>query len=74
MTVDQITREALQLPEKSRAEIVQQLLRSFEDKPDEGIEEAWATEAEKRFQELKSGKVQTSTAEQMISNVLSKLP
>lgn len=61
------------LPEKSRAEIIQQLLRSFEDEPDEGIEEVWAAETEKRFQELKSGKVQSTPVEQMFSNVLSKL-
>jgi putative addiction module component (TIGR02574 family) len=73
MSVDDITREALQLPEKSRAEIVHQLLRSFEGEPDAGVEETWAAEAEKRFQELKSGKTQSAPIEQMFSNVLSKL-
>ena len=73
MTVEQITREALQLPERSRAEIVQQLLRSFEEEPEEGVEAAWAEEAERRFQELKGGKVPSAPVDQMFTNVLNKL-
>lgn len=73
MSIEEIASEALRLPEAARAELIQQLLRSFEEKADEGVEEAWAKEAERRFIEMKEGRVEKVSAEEMFQNVLSHL-
>ena len=53
----QVLREALQLPPKARADIAGTLLRSLDSREDPDVEEAWATEVERRVAEVDSGKV-----------------
>ena len=73
MSTEEITSEALRLPERARAELVQHLLRSFEGETDDSVEEAWTEEAERRFAEMKDGKVDKVSAEEMFQNVLGRL-
>lgn len=47
--------EALKLAEKDRAELARVLLLSLEPSQDQDVELAWAEEAERRYDELKSG-------------------
>jgi hypothetical protein len=51
-TLDEIQAAALELPEESRAELMEVLLLSFEDAEDRGIINAWAEEAERRDEEM----------------------
>jgi len=54
--------EALKLPQKDRAELARVLLLSL-DSEDDDIEEVWAAEAERRYEELKSGAVEAVPSE-----------
>jgi putative addiction module component (TIGR02574 family) len=50
---------ALSLPAQERAKIAHELLLSLDSGADEGAAEAWATELERRAQEVRSGSVQS---------------
>jgi putative addiction module component (TIGR02574 family) len=57
--VEELYEQASHLPEEDRAELAGKLLESIEDPPDEGIEEAWAAEIERRMVEYRAGRVKT---------------
>jgi putative addiction module component (TIGR02574 family) len=52
-------RDALELSEGDRATLAGLLIGSLEPLPDPEVEELWAIEAERRWQEIESGAVQT---------------
>lgn len=52
-----VLQDALQLPPKTRADIAGTLLESLDEPADEGVEEAWAQEIERRIHDVESGKV-----------------
>lgn len=59
-TVDVRTlrKEALSLPQSARALLAQELLESLEEETDQKeIDALWAAEAERRLDDIKSGKV-----------------
>ncbi len=53
MTIDQLEKEALGLPQEERARLAQRLIASLDG--DIGVEQAWYDEAEHRMAELESG-------------------
>jgi putative addiction module component (TIGR02574 family) len=57
--VDHILAAALQLPATERAAVVAELLDSLDDRgpADEGVEQAWAEEAQRRLAEIDAGTV-----------------
>jgi putative addiction module component (TIGR02574 family) len=57
--VEQLYEQASQLPESDRAELAGLLLESIEDPADEGVEEAWAGEIERRMAEYRAGRAKT---------------
>jgi putative addiction module component (TIGR02574 family) len=57
--VEDLYERASLLPEEDRAELAGKLLESIEDPPDEGVEEAWAAEIERRMADYRSGRVKT---------------
>lgn len=57
--VEELYEQASHLPEEDRAELAGKLLESIEDPPDEGVEEAWAAEIERRMVEYRAGRVKT---------------
>jgi putative addiction module component (TIGR02574 family) len=58
MNITQVLENAKQLNVNERALVAHCLISSLETKQDEGVEQAWAELAERRFQELVSGKVE----------------
>ncbi len=54
----ELLREALALPAQERAEVVVQLLASFDDatEPNEAVEAEWAAEIERRADRVLAGK------------------
>jgi len=56
---DDILRQALALPERDRADLIAALIDSLDAEADEGVEEAWRTEIERRARELDSGTVES---------------
>ena len=57
--VEELYEQASHLPAEDRAELAGKLLESIEDPPDEGVEEAWAAEIERRMADYKAGRVKT---------------
>jgi putative addiction module component (TIGR02574 family) len=45
---DSVLDAALKLPEKERARVARELIASLDEQRDEGVEEAWAAEVERR--------------------------
>jgi putative addiction module component (TIGR02574 family) len=66
----QIFREALDLPDDERATLAGLLIESLEEAPDPDVESAWAAEAERRWQEIESGAVQTIPWEEVKAKLL----
>lgn len=50
-----IEAEALKLPTRSRAKLVERLLESFEVEADAEAEAAWIAEAQERYEEIRGG-------------------
>jgi putative addiction module component (TIGR02574 family) len=69
----EIESQALQLPPKERARLTQRLIASLDSEFDRDAEQAWLEEAERRLDELKSGKVTGIPAEQVFEKVRSTL-
>ena len=55
----QLFRDALELPDNERATLAGLLIESLEGPEDPDVESAWAAEAERRWQEIESGAVET---------------
>ena len=57
--------EAMRLDPKERATLVRLLIDALDAKSDEGAEDAWRVEVERRITELDSGTVQTVPWEEL---------
>jgi putative addiction module component (TIGR02574 family) len=57
--LEELYEKASELPPKDRAELAGRLLESIEDEPEEGVEEAWAAEIERRMTDYREGRVKT---------------
>lgn len=55
---EHILRSSLALPESERAEITASLIHSLDTEADEGSDEAWATEVQRRIESIDRGEVQ----------------
>ena len=69
MTIDQITTEAMQLPVSSRAELAEKLVESLDFTEDDATQKAWAAEAIRRRDDVRSGRVQTIPGEQVMAEI-----
>jgi putative addiction module component (TIGR02574 family) len=56
---DDIFRSALALEEADRVDLISALIDSLESEIEEGVEEAWRQEIERRARDLESGAVQS---------------
>ena len=65
---EELIAEAISLPVEIRAKIIEELLRSL-NPARQDIDELWALEAEKRVQEIKSGKVETVSGEEVFKRI-----
>jgi putative addiction module component (TIGR02574 family) len=64
--LDEVEQDALALPAKDRAELAQDLLATLDPGDDADVEEAWIAEAERRYQEYRSGKVKLIPADEAL--------
>jgi putative addiction module component (TIGR02574 family) len=55
--VEELYERASELAPADRAELAGLLLESIEDQPEEGVEEAWAAEIERRIADFRAGRV-----------------
>jgi putative addiction module component (TIGR02574 family) len=70
-SVDAVVAEALQLTAEERARVADQLLASLSEDAD--IEQAWATEVERRLAEIESGRAQLVPAADAIARARAAL-
>jgi putative addiction module component (TIGR02574 family) len=69
LSLDQLAKEALQLPPALRAELAEKLVGSL-DFPNTDAEQAsWAAEAVRRRDEIRSGKVMPIPGEDVVAEV-----
>jgi putative addiction module component (TIGR02574 family) len=72
MNTKQLIDEAVSLPVEERALLVDSLLRSL-NQPESEIDKKWATEANRRLAELRSGQVQAIPADDVFAKVWKRL-
>lgn len=68
-TVEQLAEQAMTLPSESRARLADLLLESLEGADLGGIEQLWITEAKRRRDEVRDGKVETIPGEEGLRQV-----
>lgn len=75
MTLDleQVTQTALSLPSNARAALAERLLQSLDDEEFSDINDAWIKEAERRYQELRQGKVTGIPAHKVFAQIREEL-
>jgi putative addiction module component (TIGR02574 family) len=57
----ELLKKALALPDKERAELAGSLIESLDEAVDENAEAAWQEEIVRRLEEVRSGKVKTTS-------------
>ncbi len=71
--LQRIEEDALLLPTEEREHLVERLLKSLQKEALSGIDPAWIAEAERRYQELKSGQVQAVPADGLFDQIRQEL-
>ena len=61
---EDIVDDAMRLPARDRVRLAQQLISSLDEASDGDVEELWLAEAERRLEELRSGKATGVPAEE----------
>ena len=69
LRTEELVEEAVSLPVEIRAQIIDKLLESLNPSQKE-IDKLWAKEAEKRVEEIQSGKVKTIPGEEVFRKIL----
>ncbi|MBI4826497.1 MAG: addiction module protein [Nitrospirae bacterium] len=72
MKTNELFDEAISLPIEIRTKLVEKLLHSLNPSQKE-IDKLWAKEAEKRVEEIKSGKVKTIPGERVFKKIRDRL-
>jgi len=65
--------QALRLPARERASLVERLIASLDELDDAETERLWAEEAERRYQAYKQGRIAGRPAEEAISEARSRI-
>jgi putative addiction module component (TIGR02574 family) len=73
MNAATIVEEALALPLQERAKLVERLLDSLENLPEQEAEALWLDTAERRAREIDDGEVQLVTPEELERRVRARL-
>ena len=69
MSIEQLTQEALALPDDLRFQLLNDLLASFELEGDDSLEKLWVAEAQRRRDEILSGQVQPIDGDTALAQV-----
>jgi putative addiction module component (TIGR02574 family) len=69
MTLDQLAQEALALPTESRALLADKLVESLDTAELGQIDRLWATEAKRRRDDVRQGRVQTIPGDEALARV-----
>ena len=69
MTIEQLAAEALNLPSEERALLADRLVESLDAAALNHLDELWMAEAQRRLEEVRSGRVQTIPGEEAAARV-----
>ncbi len=69
---EEILQKALELPEEDRDRIADSLWRSVHGSKDDGVEEAWIAEANRRAREIDEGKVKLVPDDKVMARLRSR--
>jgi putative addiction module component (TIGR02574 family) len=69
MTVEQIADEALSLPSEARALLADRLVESLDPSEDGNVRQLWVTEALRRRDDVRSGRVKTIPSDEALARV-----
>ena len=72
-TIDQITANALSLPESDRAELANRLVESLDPVDNPDLKKLWTDEAKRRRDEVRNGEVETIPAEDVFARARREL-
>ncbi len=73
MSSKAVLAQALQLPPQDRADIAKCLIESLDGPPDEGVEESWITEVERRLQASDEGRASVEPWEDVRARIAARL-
>lgn len=66
---EKILQEALNLPTRDRAEVLERLLATFQEAPDPELDKLWAQEAEDRLDAYDRGELGCVSAEEVFDRI-----
>jgi putative addiction module component (TIGR02574 family) len=71
MTIEQLAEEALALPSESRALLADRIVESLDVRELSSLDQLWATEAKRRRDEVREGRVKTIPGDEAFLKVRS---
>jgi putative addiction module component (TIGR02574 family) len=69
LTIDQLEQEAMRLPAAARAQLADKLVESLDSTEIDDIQKLWVTEAVRRRDEVRSGRVKPVPGEDVLAEV-----
>jgi len=66
---EKVLQEALSLPPKDRAEVLERLLETFQEPPDPELDKLWAQEAEDRIDAYDRGELASVSSEDVFATI-----
>jgi hypothetical protein len=72
-TLEDLEAVVLQLPEKGRARLAKILLLSLGESAEDGAEQAWIEEAERRYEEIRRGDVEAQDSDEVFREARARL-
>lgn len=66
---EDLEQAALELPPLERERLARRLLETLDDQPLSEIDQAWIEEADRRYEEMMSGKVQGILADEAVARI-----
>ena len=73
LVLEEIEKQAMQLPEKERGVLAEKLLQSLGDSSLTDVDEAWLQAAERRYNDYQSGKTSAIPGESIFSEIRQEL-
>lgn len=68
-TVEKVYTEAVNLPPRERAELVDRIISSFNYPAQDKVDELWAMEAEERVDAYEQGRIGSTSAEKVFEEI-----
>lgn len=71
--VSEVLEKALSLSIQERGLLIDRLIKSLDDEPEEGVEEAWAAEIKSRVDDIRAGRAEMISGEEVRLRLANRL-